>query len=401
MKLKSKKLKTFDVSFEDKSKKTQNAVTTGYCTNETPFLKRKELNRKIDLNTSGGKLTKILLQGVRKTIQKKPKQQANLNVCSNNDNLGKNTLKTIGVSIGNFFKPIKRIGRKEPDSITIDPKDHITDIFFPDECKFRKNSKLPLDMLVTPTNSRTVDKKASEGISRTCQPRIVTTKTCSNLSSYPGLITRYTPPSQSLMCTSPRKKQPSMGVDAKVLKNLRTLKGTPSLMSLDSNDLNLGPSDLYDVSHSTNILASNNYCILDQTITKTSFKDDNRDIYENISFIEKFTTFDTTYIVDSKNGKTSQNDLDINVYSSFDKYLVRSIVDESSAENSPEMEYLNTSNATIRLMNPTPFVKFSTQSRYQKLKNRSAESSSSSLKLKSLDSLVDYEFNFDSYDSDL
>jgi hypothetical protein len=397
--MKCKIPKKFNVSFEGKGGKAQSksAVTTGYCTNGVPCLNTKELNRKNVIENSGGKLSKLLLNGVRNTIkmkQKKPKQQANINVLSNNgENLGTKTLKTIGISISNLFKPSKRIGRKDYDYTTIDPKNHITDIYLPPEFKLVEK-KSPF---VTPTTCRPDVTNASERISRTCHPKIVTRKTCLNLGVYSGMLTRCSPPPTTFtpICMSPRKTQPSMGVNAKHLKNMRSVNGqfggAQSVTSLVSQcyDSNSGarPTDETYILNST----TNNSLLAEQTIAqfKPNVKEDSRGIYENVSFIQKSTTVNKTFVVDVSNGKISQNDLDISGYN-FEKYLVRGDSPDET-NSSPETTF-------VSMTNPTPVAKFSIQSRYKKLKRRSNESCS---KLINLDSLVDYESNLENYISDV
>ena len=110
----TKKVKNVETIFSDKKTALLNDkyVSTGYCSNGTPFLNKKEvplLQYRKNANDSGGNLTKNLLHTVKNPI--KMKHTAKVKQASNmkTSNMGSNTLKSIGVSLGNLFKTSVRM----------------------------------------------------------------------------------------------------------------------------------------------------------------------------------------------------------------------------------------------------------------------------------------------------
>ncbi len=95
-------------------------VSTGYCSSGTPYINKKEVpllkeeppkqtvKAAADLNTSAGSFSpKNLLYRLKNTTKMKHKSKQASNALGGN--MGSKTLKSVGVSFGNLFKPSVRI----------------------------------------------------------------------------------------------------------------------------------------------------------------------------------------------------------------------------------------------------------------------------------------------------
>jgi hypothetical protein len=144
------------------------------------------------------------------------------------------------------------------------------------------------------------------------------------------------------------------------------------------------------------------------------------EIYQNSSFMNKFNSINKTYLIEKLNHhnstlKPQESDLTVSNNNSnefsFDKYLVPSVCVDSSPDMEPiststsmsslhqQAQQSNTDNSYLLTSKPTPYVKFGMQQRVKKLRTRS--SNTSMLDFNNIDSLVDSQFNFDNYESDV
>jgi len=145
------------------------------------------------------------------------------------------------------------------------------------------------------------------------------------------------------------------------------------------------------------------------------------EIYQNSSFMNKFNSINQTYLIEKLNHhnstlKPQENDLTLsntnnNNEFSFDKYLIPSVCVDSSPDMEPiststsmsslqqQAQHSNTDNSFLLASKPTPYVKFGMQQRVKKLRTRS--SNTSMLDFNNIDSLVDSQFNFENYESDV